>query len=82
MPTYDHRIYIAANRVYRNFRHDSGTIAQEVLTNGKSEGWMHYDDKDLKIAKEIENQLAEFNIGCTDDMRGTWSYVKGGSNNF
>ena len=67
---------------YKNAKADAGTIAQEVISTGKSDGWSALTDAYLKVAKEIEQILAKFNIGCVDDARGTWRYVKGGSKLF
>ena len=84
-----------AERVARRFvsnreysRGCSADIAYEVLNSKVSSGWVVPNEKSpsyrrtLEAAKETESMLAQFNIGYTDDMRGSWSYVKGGTKNF
>lgn len=51
-------------------------IADEVVRKGESKGWR---GSDFALQTEIAQRLARFNIGYTDDMFGTWEYVRGGT---
>lgn len=62
-------------------------IAYEVVKSRVSTGWVVPYGKSSMMraslaAQEAEGILAQFNIGYTDDMRGSWSYVNGGSSFF
>ena len=62
-------------------------IAREVVLHGRSAGWsipywkseFYQSSKDA--GKKAAKNLASFNIGYTDDMRGEWSQTEGGTPN-
>lgn len=65
---------------------DIATIATEVICSAShvSEGWMlpsspWYAAQSYILARDIERELAAFNIGYISDERGSWGYVPGGS---
>lgn len=57
-------------------------IIYEVVCCDHSYRWVVLNDQTAKIAKAVERKLAKFNIGYTDDARGKWSYVRGGTKFF
>lgn len=58
---------------------DVGYIAQQVVLSGKSRNWAKPEGHTLKIAADIEKELAPFNIGIIDEATGTWGHKPGGS---
>lgn len=71
------------HRMYR--RGCEVTIAKEVVATGVSDSWTLPKKDDFLFGEVLEQaHLAEqfldkFNIGYTDDNRGRWEHVTGGS---
>ena len=62
---------------------DGAYIAQQVVQYGKSPGWAApADPMQVHLVKQIESELAKFNIGLIDPKASTWGHKPGGSHVF
>jgi hypothetical protein len=78
--SYDRRVVTGASPNTYADEMDAAFIAQQVVQYGKSSGWaMPSDPMQEHLARSIEQDLAKFNIGLVDPVRGVWEHKPGGS---
>jgi hypothetical protein len=78
--SYDRRVVKGAGPNTYQDEMDVGFIAQQVVQYGKSSGWAAPTDAmQVRLAQQIEMELAKFNIGLVDPNRGVWGHKPGGT---
>lgn len=68
------------NRNYQNAKADALAIATEVISTRYSAIWVAPAEDQMRIAAEVEQILAKFNIGY--EGAGRWAHKVGGSKTF
>jgi hypothetical protein len=59
---------------------DAAFIAGQVVQYGRSSGWgTPSDAMQIHLGQQIERELAKFNIGLVDPVKGIWGHKPGGS---
>ena len=80
MYSYDRRVVRATGPNTYVDELDAAFIAQQVITHGKSVGWaMPTDAMQAHLARNIEQELAKYNIGFVDPVKGVWAHKPGGT---